>query len=82
MRDRWAVTDIAVAQRRNWRIAFSQRHNGGTQLPSREADGSFNDFRPLIAQRGFRLAHRAPKYRDESLHPFGINTFYYLFERN
>jgi hypothetical protein len=25
--------------------------------------------------------HRALKYRDASLHPFGINTFYYPFER-
>jgi hypothetical protein len=74
--------DRAVAVRARYLFVVpNPYHNGGTQLISREADGSFRDFLPLIEQRGFRLAHRAPKYRDESLHPFGINTFYYLFER-
>jgi len=56
--------------------------DGGTQLLSRDAGGSFHDFRPAIEQRGFRLLHSAPKYRDESLLPFGINAFYYPFERH
>jgi len=35
--------------------------------------------RSSSAESASRTARQ--KYRDESLHPFGINTFYYLFER-
>jgi hypothetical protein len=74
--------DLAVAvQARYLFVVPNPYHNGGTELLSREADGTFVDFRPAIERRGFRLTHSAPKYRDTSLRPFGINTFYYLFER-
>ena len=74
--------DLAVATGARYLFVVpNPYHNGGTKLLSREADGTFVDFLPAIEQRGFRLAHSAPKYRDAGLYPFGINTFYYLFER-
>jgi hypothetical protein len=56
-------------------------HNGGTQLLSRETDGSFKDFMPELERRGFRLEQRDAKYLDASLHQFNINTYQYLFRR-
>jgi len=78
----WWLDRVVAVQARYLFIVPNPYHNGGTQLLNREADGSFADFRPAIEQRGFRLTHCVPKYRDASLHPFGINTFYYLFERD
>jgi SAM-dependent methyltransferase len=78
---RWWL-DLAVRVRaRHLFIVPNAYHNGGTQLLSREADGTFLDFRPEIEQRGFRLVQADQKYRDDSFTPFGINTYQYLFER-
>ncbi len=56
-------------------------HNGGTQLLSREPDGSFLDFRPKVEQRGFRRVRSDQKYLDNCFNPFGINTCQYSFKQ-
>jgi SAM-dependent methyltransferase len=60
--------------------------NEGSQLLSREletTDGpKYRDFFPLIADRGYELLIREPKFRDALVQRHGLSpTYYYLFER-
>jgi SAM-dependent methyltransferase len=77
----WWLDRVVQAGARHLFIVPNAYHNGGLQLLSRERDGRYLDFLPAIERRGFRLLAREPKYRDTSLHAFGINTYYHLFER-
>lgn len=78
----WWLDVVVRAQCRHLFIVPNAYHNGGLELLSREPDGSHRDFLPAVRARGFRLLAREPKYRDTSLHRFGINTYYHLFERH
>lgn len=74
--------DLAVrANAHHLFIVPNAYHNGGLRLLSRESDGTYRDFMLALQARGFRLLAQEPKYQDTSLHRFGINTFYHLFER-
>lgn len=62
--------------------------HGGTRLESLEDMGGpdrpqrHEDFEPLLAERGYRLVTRRPKYPDPLVQRHGISpTHYWLFER-
>jgi SAM-dependent methyltransferase len=54
----------------------------GARLLSREIDGSGLDFRPLLDECSYTLAHMEPKYADPALQQLGVTpTHYFLFAR-
>jgi len=60
--------------------------NKGAQLLSREIETSngpkYRDFSPLIADRGYKLIARQPKFGEALVQTYGLSpTHYYLFER-
>lgn len=56
--------------------------NQDKALVSRETDGRFIDFEPLLKEKGYRLKVCEPKYHDPSVQKNGIQPgHHYLFEQ-
>ena len=53
----------------------------GKRLLSWEGNGKRLNFEPTISSAGYRLIAKEPKYRDPTVHRYGLwPTYYYLFE--
>jgi len=77
---RWWLDLLTRAQVPHLMIAPCAGASGGMKLLSTEADGTRQDFEPLLAERGYRHIIAQAKYGDPIVQQFGITpTYHHVF---